>query len=106
MHDLDVGRGDADLLGHELRERRLVALPLGLAGQSDDGLAGRVHAELGAVTHAEAEDVHVLARPGTNRLGEERNADTHQLAARAPLGLLTRSSSYSAIRMASRIVGS
>ena len=28
LHDLDVGRRDADLLGDDLRERRLVALPL------------------------------------------------------------------------------
>ena len=46
-------------------------------------LAGRVHAQLAAVGHAEAEDVHVLARAGADALGEEREADAHQLAARA-----------------------
>ena len=51
-------------------------------------LAGRVHAQLGAVGHAQAEDVHVLARPGADGLGEERDADAHQLAALALLGLL------------------
>jgi hypothetical protein len=37
---------------------------------------------------SEAEDVHVLARAGADALGEERDADAHQLAAGALLGLL------------------
>ena len=41
-----------------------------------------------AVGHAEAEDVHVLARAGADGLGEERDADAHQLAALALLRLL------------------
>ena len=85
---LDVGRRDADLLGDDLGERRLVALALALHGDPDDGLAGGVHPQLAAVGHAEAEDVHVLARAGADGLGEERDADAHQLAARPLLGLL------------------
>ncbi len=84
---MSVGR-DADLLGDDLRERRLVALALAHAGHAYDGLAGGVHPQLAAVGHAEAEDVHVLARTGADRLGEERDADAHQLAALALLRLL------------------
>ena len=47
-----------------------------------------MHAQLAAVGHAQAEYVHVLARPGADGLGEERHTDTHQLAARALLLLL------------------
>ena len=53
-----------------------------------DGLAGRAHAELGLVVHAQPGDVHVLARPGADALGEERHADAHHLPARALLRLL------------------
>jgi len=38
-------------------------------------------AQVGAVVHRQAEDVHVLARAGADALGEERDADAHQLAA-------------------------
>src|SRR4029078_13516414 len=71
---LDVGRWDADLLRDDLRERRLVPLPLAHARHAYDGLPGRVHAHLAAVGHAEAEDVHVLAWAGADGLGEERDA--------------------------------
>ena len=40
------------------------------------------HAQRRAVVHAQAEHVHVLARAGADRLGEERDADPHQLAPR------------------------
>ena len=93
MHDVDVFGRDADLLGDDLGERCLVPLPLGLDRESDDGLPGRVDAEFAPVGHAETEDVHVLAWAGTDRLGEERDADAHQLTALALLGLLSRSSS-------------
>ena len=86
--DLDVLRRNAELLGDDLRERRLVALPLRLAADADDGLAGRVHPQVGAVVHRQAEDVHVLARPRADPFGEEGDADAHQLAARALLRLL------------------
>jgi hypothetical protein len=88
VDDVDVLRRDPDLLGDDLRERRLVTLPLGLDRQPDDGLAGRVDAQFAAVGHAEAEDVHVLARSGADGLGEERDPDAHQFAAFALLGLL------------------
>ena len=90
VDDLDVVRRDAELLGDDLGERRLVALALGLHREPHDGLAGRVDPQLAAVGHAEAEDVHVLARPGADGLGEERDADAHQLAALALLRLLAR----------------
>ena len=41
-----------------------------------------------AVGHALSEDVHVLLRPRADDLGEEGDADAHQLAALALLGLL------------------
>ena len=80
VDDLDVLGRDADLLGDDLGERRLVALALALHRQPQLGLAGGVDAELAAVGHAEPEDVHVLARAGADTLGEERQADAHQLA--------------------------
>ena len=64
-------------------------MPLALAHarHPQDRLAGGVDAQLAAVGHAEAEDVHVLARPGADGLGEERDADAHELAL-GPLLLL------------------
>ena len=88
VDDLDVLRRDAELLGDDLGERRLVALALRLRRQRHDGLARRVHAQVGAVVHRQPEDVHVLARAGADALGEERHADPHQLAARPLLRLL------------------
>ena len=88
MHYLDVVGGDPEFLCDDLGEGRLVALPLGLNRQSHNGFAGRVHAELTAVGHAETENVHVLAWARPDRLGEERHADAHQFTARAPLFLL------------------
>ena len=94
VDDLDVLGRDAELVGDDLGERRLVALPLGLHRQPDLGLAGRVHAQLAAVGHAEPEDVHVLARPRADPLGEEAQTDAHQLAAAraAPPARVRRSS--------------
>ena len=69
---------DAQLLGDDLGERRLVALALGLHADPQLGLAGGVHAQLATVGHAQAEDVHVLARAGADTFGEERQADAHQ----------------------------
>ena len=85
---LDVGGRDADLLGDDLGERRLVPLALRLHREPDDGLAGGVDAQLASVGHAETQDVHVLARPRTHRLGEEGDADAHQLAPLSTLRLL------------------
>ena len=88
MDHLDVLRRDPELLGDDLRERCLVALALGLAADAELRLAGRVHAQLGAVVHPQTEDVHVLARSRADGLREEADADSHQLAALALLGLL------------------
>src|SRR5829696_2907105 len=85
---LDILRWDTELLRDDLRERRLVALALGLRADADHGLAGGVYPEVGAVVHGEPENVHVLARPGADALGEERHADAHQLPTGALLRLL------------------
>ena len=45
-------------------------------------------ADLGAVEHLDAEDVELLAGTGADDFGEGRDADAHQLAALALLGLL------------------
>ena len=46
-------------------------------------------ADLGGVEHCDAEDVAVARWPGADDLGEESDADTHQLARlAAPEGLL------------------
>ena len=87
VHHLDVLGRDAELVGDDLGERRLVSLALRHHRQSDHRLAGRVHPQLAAVGHAETEDVHVLPRSGADGLGEERDADAHQLAALALLRL-------------------
>jgi hypothetical protein len=42
-NDLDVERRDAELVGDELRV--LAFLPVGLGGQAEHHLAGRVHAQ-------------------------------------------------------------
>ena len=78
MHHVHVLGVDAELLGHDLGERRLVPLSLGLHRDPQHRRPGRVHAQLAAVGHAEAEHVHVLARPGADGLGEEGDADPHQ----------------------------
>src|SRR6185369_4223162 len=86
--DLDVLGGDAELFGENLCVRRLVALALGFRAEPRDGLARGMHADLARVEHLEAEDVEVLRRPGADDLGEARDADAHELAARALLRLL------------------
>ena len=73
--------GNAQLLGQDLRVRRLVPLALRLGAEARDRLAGRVNADLAAVEHLDAEDVEVLRRAGADDLGEARDADAHQLAA-------------------------
>lgn len=71
MHDVDVVGRDAQFLGDDLGEGRLMPLALALHRQAHHGLAGGVHPQLAAVGHAQAQDVHVLARPGAHGLGEE-----------------------------------
>ena len=85
---VDVLGLQAELLGDDLRERRLVALALRLDAQLQHGLAGRVDAELGAVVHAQAGDLVLGAVAGADDLGERREADADQPALRTGLGLL------------------
>ena len=86
--DLDVLGRDAQLLGDDLGVGRLVPLALRLGAEAGDGLAGGMHPDLGRVEHLEAEDVEVLRGPGPDDLGEAGDADAHELAALALLGLL------------------
>src|SRR5262249_13135218 len=58
--DLDVLCGNTQLLGQDLRVRRLVALALRLCTEARDGLAGGVDTDLAAVEHLETEDIEVL----------------------------------------------
>ena len=51
-------------------------------------LAGRVDPDLAAVEHLQAEDVEVVRGPGAHDLREAADADAHQLALGALLGLL------------------
>ena len=72
-----------ELVRDDLRERRLVALALGLHADRELRGAGGRHAQRRAVVHRQPEHVHVLARAGADGLGEEGDADPHQLAALA-----------------------
>ena len=69
---LDVFHRQTELLGHDLRKRRLVPLTLGLDADADDRRAGRVDANLGTVEHLDAQDVKGVRRPGADDLGECR----------------------------------
>src|SRR5262249_59050843 len=71
-----------------LRVRGLVALALRLRPEARDSLARGMHADLAAVEHLQAENVEVLGRARADDLGEARDADAHELAALAHLGLL------------------
>ena len=88
--DDDVVDRQPQLVGHDLGEGRLVALPLRLHADADDGRAGGVDADLGAVEHLDAEDVEGVRGAGADDLGERRDADPHQFAAGAFLGLLAQ----------------
>jgi hypothetical protein len=57
-----------------------VALALADRAEPRDHAAGRVHADLAGIEHAETEDVAVLDRAGADDLGEEADPDTYQLA--------------------------
>ena len=63
-------------------------LTLGDRAHAGDNTAGRVDPDLGAVEHANAQDVAVSARPGPDYLGKGDDADAHQLALGALFGLL------------------
>ena len=80
--------GMPELLGDDLRVGRLVPLPLALGAEPRRRLARRVHPDFGRVEHLDPEDVELLRRPGAHDLGEAADADAHQLAALALLGLL------------------
>ena len=85
---VDVLGRDPELLGDDLGERRLVALALRLHAELEHRLAGRVHAQLGRVEHAQPDDVELLAVAGADDLGERREPDADQLALLARLLLL------------------
>src|SRR5690242_8533989 len=86
--DGDVLDGQAQLFGDDLGEGGLVALALGLHADAHDGRAGGVDADLSAVEHLDAQDVEGIRGAGADDLGEGGDADAHQLAAGALLGLL------------------
>src|SRR5207244_3933178 len=84
----DVGRRDAELVGDDLGEGRLVALTLRLGADLEYGLAARVHPELGAVEHLDADDVELPAVAGAERLGHGGDTDADVAPVLAGLGLL------------------
>ena len=84
----DVAGGDAELVGDDLRERRLVALSLRLDAELEDRLAGRVHAQLSGVEHLDPGDVEVLVVAGAHDFGEAGDADADQPTLLARLRLL------------------
>jgi hypothetical protein len=69
-----------------------VALALGLDADPGEDLARRMDADLARVEHLESEDVEVVRRTGPDDLGEAADADAHELAALALLGLLAAES--------------
>ena len=63
-HDLDVRRRDAERVGRDLRERRLVRLPLRRQAGRDQDLAGdRVDLDVGALVRPEAGAFDVAREP-------------------------------------------
>ena len=86
--DHDVLGRDAELVRHDLRPRRLVALALRLRSRAEERLAGHVDPELGRVEHLDAEDVVLAAVARSERLGHRRDADAEQPSARLRLFLL------------------
>src|SRR5262245_4837265 len=86
--DHDGLRIEAELFGHDLRPGGFVALALGFGPGPHDACAGRMDADFGAVEHLDAENVEMLRWSGAYDLGERREPDAHQLAARALLSLL------------------
>src|SRR5581483_8959487 len=79
-----LGR-NAELARDDLRVGGFVSLPLRFGAEPRDDAAGRVHPQLAAVEHADAQDVAVLLRPGADDFREADDADPHQLAAAALL---------------------
>ena len=86
--DLDQLGRDADLGRQDLGVGGLVRLALALGAEPRDRAAGGMDPDLAGIEHADAQDVAVAGRPGADDLGEERDADAHQLAPRPLLRLL------------------
>jgi hypothetical protein len=86
--DLDILDRQAELLGQDLGKRGLVALALALHADPRDRRAGGVDTHLAAIEHLEAQDVEGVRGTSADDLGERRDADAHQLALSALLGLL------------------
>src|SRR3972149_2657538 len=80
--------GEAQLLGDDLRGRRLVPLALRLDAELQDRLPGRVDPQLGRVEHPQADDVVVLAVARADDLRERGEADPAEPALLARLPLL------------------
>src|SRR6266498_4899552 len=78
--DQDVLGRDSQLLGHDLGERGLVSLALGLHSDLEDRLAGRMDAKFGRVEHLQAEDVVILTWARPDDLGEGCQPDAEQPA--------------------------
>src|SRR5439155_7755820 len=64
VNDLDLLHRDPELVGHELRERRLVALPMGMRAGVNRHAPRRMHAHLAGLVEAgaRAERAHELRR--------------------------------------------
>ena len=86
--DGDVGDRDAQLLGDDLGEGGHVALALGLDAQAGDDRARGMDPDLTTVEHLDAQDVEGVGGASTDDLGEGADADAHELAPGALLGLL------------------
>ena len=63
-----------------MRKGRRVALPLADRAEPCNRGPRRVNANFAAIEHTKPEDVAVLYRTCTDDLGEERQANAHQLA--------------------------
>ena len=87
VHD-DIRGRDPELVAHDLGEGRLVALPLALDPELEDGLPGGHDGELRRVEHLDAQQVVVLTRAGPGDLGEARHPDADEPAPAAALLLL------------------
>ncbi len=70
MLNIDIIRRHTQFGGDDLRKGRLVSLALRLHTYAGQRFAGRMHANLAAIEHLNASDIEMLARPGTNNLGE------------------------------------
>src|SRR5215211_1869996 len=88
LSHLDVLRGDAEFSGHDLGEGRLVALPLRLDPELEDGLARGVDSELRGVEHLDTRYVALLAGAGAHDLRERGEPYAHDPALFTSLLLL------------------